>query len=77
MKLVYKETGKIVSVGDIADTGRGEMVEVTYFRPPHKPASSGKVCVKTVNTERTAEYFVGVIGAEWVEREDRHYEETI
>jgi hypothetical protein len=71
MKLVYTETGTEVKVGDIADTGRGELVEVVYFRQPHKPSSSGKVSVKTVNTDRPSEYFVGVIGAEWINREDR------
>jgi len=71
MKLIYTKTGLPVQVGDIADTGRGEMVEVDYFRPPHKPSSSGKVSVTTVNTDQRSEYYVGVIGAEWIEREDQ------
>ena len=71
MKLVYKATGKAVKIGDIAETGRGEKVEVEYFRPPGKAGSSGKVLVKNVDAERSSEYFVGVIGAEWIDREDR------
>ena len=71
MRLVYKDTGKAVEVGDIVDLGRGEMVSVRYFREPHKAASSGHVSVTTVNSDRSAEYYVGVIGAVWVDREDR------
>jgi len=70
MQLVYTETQTPVQVGDITSTFRGEDVTVTYFRPPHKPASSGKISVKDEN-DRTAEYYVGVIGAEWINREDR------
>lgn len=71
MRLIYKNTGAEVKVGDIVDLGKGEIVEVTYFRPPHKSSSSGKVCVATVNSNRTSEFYVGVIGAEWIDREDR------
>ena len=71
MKLVYKETGKEVKVGDIITMSDGEKCEVTYFKPPHKPSSSGKVLVKFENRNCNMEYYVGVIGAEWIEREDR------
>lgn len=71
MKLVYLATMKEVKVGDIVDKGEGEMLEVTYFRKPHKSNSEGKVSVVTVNTDRRWEYFVSVIGAVWIEREDR------
>ena len=70
MRLVYKATGKEVKVGDIATTFRGEKVTVEYFREPHKPSSEGKVYVKDENGFGS-EYYVGVIGAEWIEREDR------
>jgi len=71
MKLVYTETGTEVKVGDEVEVD-GEMLEVTYFREPHKISSSGKVSVRRANTdEMSREYFVGVIRAEWIEREDR------
>ena len=60
-----------VAVGDNVLLGNDEeQAVVHYFRPPHKPASSGKVTVKYPDGS-TAEYYVGVIGAEWIEREDR------
>lgn len=72
MRLVYKATGKEVKVGDIATTFRGEKCEVKYFRPPHKPSSEGKVTVQFGEDKfNCMEYYVGVIGAEWIEREDR------
>jgi hypothetical protein len=42
------------------------------FREPHKPSSSGHVVVKEM-TELgfSKEFYVSVIGAEWIEREDR------
>jgi len=78
MRLVYKEcpvcwpptddcAGKPhteVRVGDLAIC-RGETYIVEYFREPHKPGSSGKI------TTNKGEFYVGVIGAEWIEREDR------
>ena len=66
MKLVYEGTTREVKVGDEVTLGDGETVTVTYFRPPHKPSSSGKVSV-----DGNREYYVSVIGAEWIEREDR------
>ena len=78
MRLVYRSgreygarAGKEVAVDDVIDLGHGELVKVDHFWPPHKPASSGFVMTKTVSTGRFAEYYVGVIGAEWIEREDR------
>lgn len=66
MRLIYEATGKEVKVGDIAYTKQGEPVEVEYFAPPHKPSSEGKFSVK-----RGGEFYVSVIGAKWIEREDR------
>ena len=73
MRLVYKGTQQLVEVGDqiLRD---GETFTVGYFAPPHKPSSSGKVTVLlhgSYGRGATAEYYVGVIGAEWIEREDR------
>lgn len=69
MKLVYKETGIEVKEGDIVLKRSGNWV-VESFRPPHKPDSEGKVAVR-FHTGNAQEYYVSVIGAEWIEREDR------
>jgi hypothetical protein len=76
MRLIYPATNKEVKIGDeihLRNDALGLKARVEYFREPHKPASSGKVNVTVFGTERefTAEYYVGVIGAEWIEREDR------
>ena len=69
MRLIYKKTGEEVKVGDKVQLRHEGEVTVTHFARPHKPASSGKVSV--AGDKFNAEYFVGVIGAEWIEREDR------
>lgn len=69
MRLVYTKTGKPVNVGDRV-TVRNEICTVDYFREPHKPSSEGKVTVRLTEDMRR-EYYVSVIGAEWIEREDR------
>jgi hypothetical protein len=78
MKLVYtKPHGKTIKAGDLVKLGDkilttdGEPVKVDYFRPPHKPSSSGKVSVENAAGNKH-EYFVNVIDAEWIEREDRN-----
>ena len=79
MKLVYNEGQSKVEIGDvIAMTDDDDRIglRVEYFRPPHKPSSSGKVSVRVLyrngeESETTREYYVGVIGAVWIEREDR------
>jgi hypothetical protein len=71
MRLVYTATGKPVAVGDVV-TVSGEAAAVTYFRPPHKASSSGHVTVSFgPETGGSSEFYVGVIEAEWIEREDR------
>lgn len=76
MRLIYPATNKEVKIGDeihLRNDALGLKARVEYFREPHKPASSGKVnvTVRHGDHENTAEYFVGVIGAKWIEREDR------
>lgn len=70
MRLVYEKTGKPVSVGDVVQTSREELVMVEYFSKPHKPSSEGKVIVMFQGGQRR-EFYVSVIGAAWIEREDR------
>lgn len=92
MRLIYspkeercaegKKPGDEVAVGDrvnIARADRGETeawVTVDYFRKPHKTSSEGKISVKYDGARCTSEYYVGIIGAEWVEREDRAAEDA-
>lgn len=68
MKLIYTDSKKEVKLNDIVKDFRGDKVEVLYFEEPHKRSSSGKVRVKNLNDGSTGYYYVGVIGAEWMER---------
>lgn len=70
MRLVYTATGEEVKVGDIATSFRGAPMKVISFSKPHKPSSCGRVFVECEDGWRQ-EYYTGVIGAEWIEREDR------
>jgi hypothetical protein len=72
MRLVYEKNGKEVKVGDTVHLDSGAYT-VWYFDKPHKPASSGKVFIRPISNENgfSHEYYVGVIGAVWIEREDR------
>ena len=65
MRLYCTGTKKIVKVGDIATTYRGDKVEVLRKIRPHKVDSSGKVEVRDLKTGHTGTYYVGVIDAEW------------
>ena len=74
MKLVYEKNPAFeVKVGDHAMTFRGDQVVVRGIVPPHKPSSTGRVLVHFAKEgpARICEYFPGVIGAKWVEREDQ------
>ena len=69
MKLVYSINNDPVQLGDLVTLSDGTEVKIHYFRKPHKPESSGKVTVQEHGTTR--EYFVSVIGAKWIDREDQ------
>jgi len=73
MNLVYKNSGKEVKLHDEVTLRDGEVVEVTYFREPHKSSSEGKVSVCHPGGDEfsSMEYYCSVIGAEWINREDR------
>jgi hypothetical protein len=77
MRLIYtNDPGREVKVGDDVELAHsGQQARVHYFRPPHKPESEGHVTVLVNGTTR--EYYVSVIGAEWIEREDRLQETTL
>jgi len=73
VKLVYEKTNEEVKIGDELRFLRcGDEIDakVTYFRKPNSPASSGKVSIEYADGV-TVEFYVGVIGARWIEREDR------
>lgn len=70
MRLVYKKTGVEVMVGDLVRDSLGGEHLVVSFAKPHKPASSGFVTVSNADGGER-EVYVGVIDAEWIEREDR------
>jgi hypothetical protein len=72
MRLVYKGTQLeiLVKVGDEVIINKVTYV-VEYFRKPHSPASSGKVTVRRPKAPGGEEYYVNIINAEWVDREDR------
>lgn len=74
MKLIYESTGEQVRVGDEVTLDDGRTVKVTHFSEPHKPSSSGKVCVMDRGDDSQCEYYVSVIGARWINREDRPLE---
>jgi len=66
MRLVYQERPTVeVKIGDRISF-KGEETTIQYFRIPHKPSSEGKVTLGN-----GAEYYVSVIGAVWIDREDR------
>lgn len=69
MKLVYKKSGVEVAKGDAAQTFRHETVIVESWEKPTSPASSGRVHVTRAGNRESL--FPSVIGAEWIEREDR------
>ncbi len=71
MRLVYEGTGIDVRVGDVRTLDDGRKVKVLNVVQPRTPASTGRVGVRNEQTGGTSEYFPNVIGAEWVEREDR------
>ena len=63
MKLIVEATRELALIGN---TYNGHKLE--GFRTPHKPSSSGKCWTADGN-----EFYVGVLGLVWIEREDRGY----
>ena len=75
MKLIYTNDNEEVSINDIVDI-RGIKHRIVDLSPPHKPSSSGHVYVQRFTDTSSASvnrYYVGVIGAEWIDREDREW----
>jgi len=79
MRLVYTDNGEEVKVGDIITREDRRQYQVVYFREPHKSSSSGKVTVKAPDEDEHSmgmEYYVSIIGAKWIEREDQGWDPT-
>ena len=74
MRLVYEDSGDEVQVNDVIDI-RGDRYQIHYFDEPHKPSSQGKVTLHRMDGDSFLhEYYVSVIGAKWIEREDHGWE---
>ena len=72
MKLTYDKTGEEVKAGDIVHLRDNAPYVVHSFNKPHKPSSEGKVSVRAMTeTGFFREFYVSVIGASWIDREDR------
>jgi len=69
--LVYEGTTNPVKCGDVVHI-RNEPYVVTGWAVPHKPASTGRVYVKSMDERNIhTEYFPSVIKADWIGRKDR------
>jgi len=67
MKLVNEATQREIKIGDEVKTFRGEKCVVEAMHEPHKPSASGKVTVRFPSQGYAGTYYVGVIGAVWVD----------
>jgi hypothetical protein len=63
MRLIADD-GREMKIGDKVKTFRGELVEITGLRPPHKPSSSGHVSVKSCDGWEQ-EFYPGVLNAHY------------
>jgi len=54
---IHEDTKKALEIGDTITSFRGEVDEVRYFEPPHKPSASGKI----------NGFYAGVYGCKYVE----------
>lgn len=71
MRLVYEATQRDVACGHKVRIS-GVWHVIAFFRAPHKPSSQGKVSVYPYgHPDQSREFYVSVIGARWIEREDR------
>lgn len=73
MRLVYTTTGKPVLPGDI-HTINGFELRVAHTPEPHKPDSEGKIDFYSAGGIMGPSFYCSIIGARWIEREDRAYE---
>jgi len=66
-KLVNKDTGAEVKVGDTVTSFRGEKAIVKYLEPPHKPSASGRVYVTQEGMTGQQGFYASVFGLKYVD----------
>lgn len=67
MKLINTKTKQELKTGEIVRTNKGAVYVLTGGAPPHKPSSTGKVWLRTIDGKgMDQEFFPSVINAEWV-----------
>jgi hypothetical protein len=67
MRLLDKTTNKELIIGEIVHDFRNDPHVLIDARPPHKPSSTGFVTLRSMDEHAfVAEYYAGVIDAEWV-----------
>ena len=71
MKLVYDKTNDEVKTGDLCTLRDGEKASVVRIEKPRHGGSTGRVFVKSNDSDWSQGFFPTVIGATWIEREDR------
>jgi len=71
MKLVNKLTGNEVLVGHKIMLSTGNVVTVTSIQEPRHGGSTGRVYVKYPISKNEIGFYPSVVGAHWVDREDR------
>lgn len=71
MRLVYTATQEPVALDDTVTTAKGDNLVVKGFIKPRHAGSTGRVIVGGEGFTETTDYYPSVIGAEWIEREDR------
>lgn len=67
MRLVDKDTGLPIAIGDNVNSFRGEEAIVTGGTPPHKEGSTGRVDVRWSGLDSSGSYFPSVFNLEWRE----------
>jgi len=63
--------GKEAVIGQEVTTFCGKKGTLTRIDKPHKPSSTGRVYIDDEDGNFMGEYFPGVIGGKWIEREDQ------
>lgn len=71
MRLIYAHNGRDVLPGDTVQDFRGDWLEVVCGEKPRHAGSEGYVVVKEAGISGTRRFYASVIGAKWIEREDR------
>ena len=66
LKLISKTTGEELRVGEVVHDFRNDPHVLIDARAPHKPSSEGFVTLRSMDEKAfVAEYYAGVIDAEW------------